>query len=525
MALLSPTDMQRAMAIARIGYANPFLPERMELEKQAVGDDFVASHPFVQFRSGRAVGDLFPNAIALQKQCERLLNKMRSRLMAREPADDHELETYENLALYQLYSRYMSTVQDVPVGQFRHRQDDDILMSYDAFSDDYRHYLELPERKLPSTLDRDVIFAGLFQVERAFFHIYRHVVGASLVAAKLRASIWQSIFTHDMRRYLHALRHYMGDIPTLITGPSGTGKELVAQSIAYSRFVEFDSRKRQFVTDYSGSMVSLNLTAMSPTLIESELFGHAKGAFTDAKTERQGFLDQSRCTPWGSVFLDEIGDLDVHIQVKLLRVLQNREYQRVGETKTRKFVGKIIAATNRNLAEEMEQGRFREDFYYRLCGDRIETPSLRDQLRDSPEDIENFVRFIATSLLHELPEEVDRLTKDVVTWIYENLGPDYAWPGNIRELEQCVRSIMIRGNYAPSGRAESGVTTSALDQFISDVREGVLSRDQLLRGYFSLVYSSKGSYRSAARQLGVDWRTVKDTVDSELLEEFGSQPE
>jgi hypothetical protein len=187
-----------------------------------------------------------------------------------------------------------------------------------------------------------------------------------LAAARLRAAIWQSVFTHDMRRYQRALYRYMGDITTLITGPSGTGKELVAQSIAYSRFVEFDSKARRFATNYADSLVSLNLTAIAPTLIESELFGHAKGAFTDAKTERQGYLDEAKCPRWGTVLLDEIGDLDAQIQVKLLRVLQNREFQRVGDSTTRKFVGKIVAATNRDLAAEMEAGRFREDFYYRL---------------------------------------------------------------------------------------------------------------------------------------------------------------
>ncbi len=111
-----------------------------------------------------------------------------------------------------------------------------------------------------------------------------------MATARLRAAIWQSVFTHDMRCYMRSLYRYMSDVTTLITGPSGTGKELVAQSIAYSRFVEFDSRKRKFVADYADSFVGLNLSAIAPTLIESELFGHAKGAFTDANVDRQGYL-------------------------------------------------------------------------------------------------------------------------------------------------------------------------------------------------------------------------------------------
>lgn len=520
MALLTADEWGVAEAIANIGYTNPFLPERIELEKKALGEAFVRFQPFLQFRPNCSVSDMFPNAPTLRHRSEQLLEKVREKLLAQESATKLELEVYENLAFYQLYARYMSTILDLPAARFRNRPEDDILDCYDAFADDYKRFLELPERKLPSNLDCDFIFAGLFQVERAFFHIFRYIVGASPAAARLRAAIWQSIFTHDMLRYQRSLYRYMGDVTTLITGPSGTGKELVAQSIAYSRFVEFDSKNRRFATNYADSLVSLNLTAIAPTLIESELFGHTKGAFTDAKTERQGYLDEARCPRWGTVFLDEIGELDAQIQVKLLRVLQNREFQRVGDPKTRKFVGKIVTATNRDLAAEMEAGRFREDFYYRLCADRIETPSLRAQLQESSEDIANFVRFIATRLLSELPEEAERLTDEVVSWVNEKLGPDYPWPGNIRELEQCVRSIMVRGSYIPTRRPPS--EKSPLAKFLSDVEGGEINREELLRGYFSLVYAKSGSYRATGRQLGVDYRTVKGLVDAELARQFAA---
>ncbi len=519
MSLLSANEWRVAEAIAGIGYVNPFLPERIELEKQALGKDFVNFQPFLQYRPDCSVSDMFPNVPALCKRSEQLLVKMLAKLLAQEPATDHELEVYENLVLYQLYERYMSNALDLPMVSFCTRPLRDILDCYDSFVKDFQRFLVLPERKLPSNLDQDIIFAGLFQLERAFFHIFRHIVGPSMAAAQLRAAIWQSIFTHDMRCYMRSLYRYMGDITTLITGPSGTGKELVALSIAHSRFIEFDSKKRKFVADYANSFVGLNLTAIAPTLIESELFGHAKGAFTDAKADRPGYLDESKCPQWGSVLLDEIGELDTHIQVKLLRVLQSREFQRVGDSKTCKFVGKIIAATNRDLVAEMEAGRFREDFYYRLCADRIETPSLRAQLQEAPDGIANFVRFIATRLLPDTPAEASRLTDQVVSWITTYLGPDYAWPGNIRELEQCVRSIMIRGSYVPA-RRQSAPETSHVAKFTTDVKEGRLNRDQLLSGYFSLVYAKFGNYRATARQLGVDWRTVKELVDADLARQF-----
>lgn len=522
MPLLPSSDWQRAEAIAAIGYTNPFLPERLELERKALGPAFIGSQPFLQYRADRSIGEMFPNARALRDCSEPLLEQMRDKLLAGEPANDFELEVYENLTLYVLYARYMSAFMDLPFGKFLQRPEADILQHYGAFTRDYRRFLELPDRQLPSRLDPDVIFAGLFQVERAFFHIFRHIVGASLPAARLRAAIWQSVFTHDMRRYLRTLYRHMGDLPTLITGPSGTGKELVALAIASSRYVEFDGRRRRFLGNYAESFVALNLAACSPNLIESELFGHAKGAFTDAKTERPGFLDESRCPPWGSLFLDEIGELDAYLQVKLLRVLQSREYQRVGESTTRPFVGKIIAATNRNLAQEIQAGRFRDDFYFRLCADRIETPSLRSQLEETPEDIVNFVRFIAQRLLPETPDEAKRLTDEVTDWIQSHLGPDYLWPGNIRELEQCTRSVMIRGSYEPlaTATAEPGKNPSRLAQFLQRIERGELTRDELLTGYASLLYAQLGNYRAAGRALHVDWRTVKELVDPQMARQF-----
>lgn len=177
-------------------------------------------------------------------------------------------------------------------------------------------------------------------------------------------------------RLLASLR----DVTTLITGPSGTGKELVARAVGLSGYIPFDDKTAAFASDFVGSFHALNLSALPVTLIESELFGHRRGAFTGAVSDRRGWLEI--CEPGGAVFLDEIGDLDPVVRVKLLRVLETRTFQPVGGTTSRRFHGKIIAATNRDLAEGMRTGQFRPDFYYRLCSDVIVTPSLHDQLRE-----------------------------------------------------------------------------------------------------------------------------------------------
>ncbi len=212
---------------------------------------------------------------------------------------------------------------------------------------------------------------------------------------------------------------------------------------------------------------------------------------------------------------DEIGDVDAAIQVKLLRVLQSRTFERLGDTAPREFRGKIIAATNRDLAAEIQAGRFRPDFYYRLCADMITTPTLAEQLRDSPGELPNLVLFLARRIVGE--PETEALAAEVEAWIAERLGRDYPWPGNVRELEQCVRNVMIRGEYRPQELRAADGARSALGR---DVTGGTLTADELLARYCTLVYAQTGSYLETARRLGLDRRTVKSKVDLKQVEAY-----
>ena len=204
--------------------------------------------------------------------------------------------------------------------------------------------------------------------------------------------------------------------------------------------------------------------------------------------------------------------------MKLLRVLQERVFQRIGETEDREFQGKIVAATHRDLDVELAEGRFRHDFYYRLCADVIHTPSLRDQLRDTPGELESLVLILARRIVGE--DEADALTVDVVHWIERNLAPDYAWPGNVRELEQCVRSILVRQEYRP---VRAAATTGASAGMSAPVLRGEASAEEVLREYCTRVYFQVGSYEEAARRLDLDRRTVKAKIDPELLERLQSR--
>jgi transcriptional regulator with GAF, ATPase, and Fis domain len=297
--------------------------------------------------------------------------------------------------------------------------------------------------------------------------------------------------------------------PRSSPGRRGAGKELVARAIGLARYIPFDEKTQAFAEPAAGAFVPLNLAALSPTLIGSELFGHRRGAFTGALEDRKGWFET--CPAIGSVFLDEIGEIDPAIQVKLLRVLQTRTFQRLGDTADRTFAGKLIAATNRDLRQALADGCFREDFYYRLCADLLVTPSLAERLRDTPGELRTLLRAIARRVAGD--EEADDIAAEAEAWIAEHLGPDYAWPGNVRELEQCVRNLVIRGTYKP----QRPVPVGARAQFLDAVATGTLSVDALIRHYCTWVYALTGSYSETARRLGLDPRTARDRVDPAWL--------
>ena len=449
--------------IGALVYENPFLPSRIELEKAILGDAFVADTT-VWSRDIRHQSR--PNIAAIGARAEALLR--------RTPKGGRH---YEDLVTYVLYDRYSEKLVELD-GRER-------VTFYDEFVADARHFLDDPP-------DLPHLFACFYQVRRAFLHTFTYLVGTSMRAARLRADVWCSIFSRDLRRYRRSLFARMNDVTTLIIGPTGTGKELVARAIALSRYIPFDERTRRFAAAPDALFSGLNLSALSPALIESELFGHRKGAFTGALADREGWLEE--CSPFGSVFLDEVGELDPSIQVKLLRVLQTRTFQRLGDTATRNFAGKIIAATNRDLATATD---FRRDFYYRLCADVVTTPSLREQLDDNPRELRHLVLHIATNIAGDA--EADAITEDVLRVIGRKLGPQYPWSGNFRELEQCVRRIVIRGDYEPSMMATPQPA----------VLDGRMTEDELLRWYTNLVYQQTGSYQEAARRLGIDRRTAR----------------
>jgi transcriptional regulator with AAA-type ATPase domain len=505
--MLRPSEQAFAQAVAELAVVNPFQQELVARhENRALSIDLP---PEVKNKTVplRAVQER-PNISRVVRKAEALADVVRNRLDVEGFSNEEEGRLYEELVLFVLYFRFRDRLQATVESQLEGSPSAGPRVSYfKDFARDVLHYLHFREAH-PQRDTAAHIFAGFFQIRRAFQLIHANIFGQSRPAARLRCDVWQSIFTHDLRRYREALYKRMHDVTTLITGPSGTGKDLVAEAIGLSRYVAFDSKTERFMEPFQGAFHPVNLAALPVELIESELFGHCKGAFTGAVKDRIGWLET--CQRSHSVFLDEIGELASTVQVKLLRVLQNRTFQRLGETRVRRFEGKVIAATNRFLDVEVQEGRFRRDFYYRLCSDIIRTPSLQEQLNDSPKDLQTLVSRISCRLYGEIGAS---LSGEVVDWIGKNLGLDYAWPGNIRELEQCIRNVLIRREYQPlRDRA-----VSPFEELLTKVRGCELTADELFRWYCTLVYAQTHSYSATALKLNLDRRTVRDRIDQELL--------
>ncbi|RKD32553.1 sigma-54 interaction domain-containing protein [Thermohalobacter berrensis] len=282
----------------------------------------------------------------------------------------------------------------------------------------------------------------------------------------------------------------------LIRGKSGTGKELISKAIHYN-----SSRSK-------GPFVKINCGAIPANLIESELFGYEEGAFTGAVRRKIGKFEQAN---GGTIFLDEIGDLPLNMQVKLLRVLQEKEFERVGGIETIKTDVRIIAATNRNLEEMVENGQFREDLYYRLNVIPIYLPSLQERREDIPLLIDHFIKKISK----KLNKEPIKLSEEAIKCLYY-----YDWPGNVRELENIIERLIVLSE-------KDVVEVTDLPTQITNIYEIVCEKE---KGYTGLVnFKSNGelakfeeyekeiiklalkkykSFNAAGKALGITHRTV-----------------
>jgi DNA-binding NtrC family response regulator/predicted hydrocarbon binding protein len=282
------------------------------------------------------------------------------------------------------------------------------------------------------------------------------------------------------------------DTSVVITGETGSGKEVLA------RFIHAQSPRT------SRPFVAINCAALPESILESELFGHKAGSFTGAVCDHIGLFERAN---GGTVFLDEIGDISLAMQTKILRVLQEREILRVGETDPRKIDVRIIAATNKNLEQEIIEGRFREDLYYRLRVVHIEIPPLRER----KEDILPLARFFISKLASKLKLSKLRLDSKCVDYLL-----NYDWPGNIRELENAIEYAAVLSNgerilpeHLPQAVVQGKGFTARSDDSITQKPLGVIEYEHIKK----VLESVSGNRKKAAKILGIGqatlWRKMK----------------
>lgn len=293
------------------------------------------------------------------------------------------------------------------------------------------------------------------------------------------------------------------EVSVLITGESGTGKEMVAK--------EIHSRSR----NSSGPFITLNCAAMPEELIESELFGHEKGAFTGAAARRIGKFEAANR---GTLFLDEIGDMSLSTQAKVLRVIEDKRFQRLGSNETLASDARIISATNKPLETEVENRRFREDLYYRLCVVRIDLPTLRERKSDIP----SLVQAFATRFSLAYKNEPIKISKEAIQLLLE-----YEWPGNVRQLRNCLeRAVVLTEdkeitvdalpNEIRSARSSSPSSSHADAQSDITVSEGVdfkaAKRDFERKYIEKSLELAGGNVTRAAARLGMHRQSLQHKI-------------
>ncbi len=351
--------------------------------------------------------------------------------------------------------------------------------------------------------DADKYIALFFQMRRAFYFINNSLIGCSPCMESLRARLWNTVFTYDIDRYARTLWDKLEDFSTLLLGETGTGKGLAAAAIGRSGFIPYNRRKKCFVISFGRAFLSINLSQFPEQLIESELFGHARGSFTGAISDHEGIF--ARSSGHGAVFLDEIGEVSIPTQIKLLRILQERSFSPVGSIKSQRFDGRIIGATNRDLDQLMNRGKFREDFYFRLCTDVLTIPSLRQRIAEDHEELS----VLTTHLLQKITGQAsDTLQRAIFKELNKPAIREYSWPGNVRELEQAVRRILLHGTFRRPGtpRQKKGFENELLRQ--------QLSVAELTSRYCRSLFNQYGTLQAVARITGLDRRTVKKYLES-----------
>ena len=476
---MNAQDRQFFVALADVVFGNPFSPERAAL--------------IVRLAPGAKLGDLTQDPEALARLvAPRLQPWLEKELRA------EERQLVEPALLYVGYHRHVPKI-DALIERQAQKAGAPLTV---PFAD------EVIGDLVRSGFSEEAAaryFALFFQLRRAFYFIHRSLAGECESMRRLRESLWNNVFTHDMRGYDAALWDRMEDFSTLLLGETGTGKGQAAAAIGRSEFIPYLPGERRFAANFTETFIAINLSQFPEDLIESQLFGHRKGSFTGAIDHHQGVLE--RCSAHGALFLDEIGEVSIPVQIKLLQVLQERTFTPVGGHEKKRFSGRVVAATNQPLDRLRAEGRFRDDFFYRLCSDVIQMPTLRQRLAESPAEMVELVRLLVARITGA---EARELADRVLEQLEASVPRGYLWPGNVRELEQAVRRVLLTGRYVPDAAQAS---QNEDDQLVDKLRAGELTAAELLARYSAMLHRRLGTYAEVAKRTGLDPRTTRKHID------------
>lgn len=462
--------------------ANPFSRDRLSVDLEITG--MAPSTPTEEILA------------SLVYRVEKIIERTAEGRAAGRLVDDEDQQLFNFGVLFRLFHKYCDGF-DTHIREQIERGDQPCKVEFaDSFFNELAGYGF-------DDVQAQRYFSLFFQMRRAYFFISR-IAGDSQCVRDLRKRLWNNIFTCDIELYERFLWNRLEDFSTMLLGETGTGKGLAASAIGRSAYIPFNRGKNSFAESFSRNFISINLSQFPEQLIESELFGHKKGAFTGAVDSHAGVF--SRCSPHGAIFLDEIGDVSVPVQIKLLQVLQERSFTPVGSRTGERFKGRVIAATNKSLDKLRQDEDMRDDFYYRLCSDVIHVPSLRQRLAENSGEIDMLLVHIVGRILGHESEE---LVEKVAAHIKENQPQAYHWPGNIRELEQCVRRILISNSYEWQRASAGG---DKLEELFAGAN---LNAQQLLSRYCQVLYRQHQTYEAVGRLTGLDRRTVKKYIDFE----------
>ena len=486
MAKLTSQERQFFSLVHQAVYANPFSDRRAQMDRQIA--DF--------FPSSRQTSGIAAATDRVREHIETLATEGRAHVDHYRGADR---ELIVSAMLFDLFHRYTDHFDQLILEQIAAGERSLPVRFADA----------IIERLTSWGIDTKTalrFLAMCYQLRRAYFFIDRHLKGCSDSMRRLRESLWNNVFTRDMDLYQRYLWNRMEDFSTMLLGPTGSGKGAAAMAIGRSGYIPFDPKSGTFRESFTRSFIAINLSQYPQALIESELFGHRKGAFTGAVEDFEGVFH--RCSPHGAIFLDEIGEVAEPIQIKLLQVIQERIFHRVGDHRDLSFRGRVIGATNLPENRLLSENAMRPDFFYRLCSDLIIVPALAQRIEENPEELRELLQVVLTRIVGEPSEELVDLLENR---IHVSPGLHYPWPGNVRELEQCVRRILLNHTYAPLA---SAAPKPLADILKSGIEAQELDAKSLIEGYCTMLYQRHRTIEAVARIAHLDRRTAKKHIEA-----------